>query len=50
MKIAHSTFRNLLSEAYLKLGIHSRSAAIAKARQLGLISPLSSESGMDEPE
>jgi two-component system nitrate/nitrite response regulator NarL len=42
MDIAHSTFRNLLSEAYLKLEVHSRAAAIAKARQLGLIPPQTS--------
>ena len=37
MNIAHSTLRNLLSGAYLKLGVSNRSAAIIKARQLGLI-------------
>jgi two-component system nitrate/nitrite response regulator NarL len=45
MDIAHSTFRNLLSEAYLKLDVHSRAAAIAKARQLGLIPPQTPEGG-----
>lgn len=39
MSIANSTVRNLLSGAYLRLDVHSRSAAIAKARQLGLITP-----------
>jgi two-component system capsular synthesis response regulator RcsB len=39
MVVAHSTVRNLLSGAYLKLGVHTRIAAIAKARQLGLITP-----------
>jgi len=37
MNVAHSTARNFLSGAYLKLGVSSRSAAIFKARQLGLI-------------
>lgn len=37
--IAASTLRNMMSEAYLRLGVHNRAAAIAKARQLGLITP-----------
>jgi len=37
--IAHSTLRNLLSSAYLRLEVRNRTAAIAKARQLGLIPP-----------
>ena len=41
MSISNSTLRNLLSGAYLKLGVRSRIAGIDKARQLGLISPLS---------
>jgi DNA-binding CsgD family transcriptional regulator len=47
MEIAHSTFRNLLSEAYLKLDVHSRAAAIAKARQLGLIPPQMPDEPLD---
>jgi DNA-binding NarL/FixJ family response regulator len=39
MKIAESTLRNLLSGSYLKLNVRTRSAAVAKARQMGLISP-----------
>jgi DNA-binding NarL/FixJ family response regulator len=39
MDIGHSTVRNMLSGAYVKLGVRSRTAAIAKARQLGLITP-----------
>lgn len=39
MAVANSTVRNLLSAAYLKLGVHTRTGAIAKARQLGLITP-----------
>jgi DNA-binding NarL/FixJ family response regulator len=34
---AHSTIRNLLSETYVRLNVHSKAAAIAKARALGLI-------------
>lgn len=42
MKIANSTLRNLLSGAYLKLGVQTRAAAVAKARELGIITPDSS--------
>jgi DNA-binding NarL/FixJ family response regulator len=38
MSISNSTVRNLLSGAYIKLGVHNRIAAVTKARQLGLIS------------
>ena len=37
MGVAHSTYRNFLSGAYLRLNAHSRMAAVAKARQQGLI-------------
>jgi len=37
MKIANSTVRNLLSSAYLRLGVNSRPAAVAKAQHLGLL-------------
>ena len=37
--ISNSTVRNLLSDAYLKLNVRSRSAAIAKAHQVGLLPP-----------
>ncbi len=37
--VAQSTVRNLLSSAYLRLGVRNRSAAVTKARQLGLITP-----------
>lgn len=37
--VAHSTLRNLLSGAYLRLNVRSRTAAVAKAQQLGLITP-----------
>ncbi len=37
MGIANSSIRNLLSSAYLKLGVGTRAAAIAKARQLGIL-------------
>lgn len=39
MGIANSTLRNLLSGAYLKLGVRTRMAAVVKAGQLGLITP-----------
>ena len=37
MSVSNSTVRNLLSGAYLKLGIHTRAGALEKARQLGLL-------------
>jgi|SRR5215208_6384935 len=39
MKIANSTLRNLLSSVYLKLEVQTRAAAIARARELGIITP-----------
>ena len=43
MSVSNSTIRNLLSAAYLKLGVHNRAAAIAKARETGVITPNQSE-------
>ncbi len=40
MGLSNSTIRNLLSNAYLRLGVHTRLAAVTKARQLGIITPL----------
>ncbi len=37
LNVANSTIRNLLSGAYLRLNVHTRPAAILKARQLGII-------------
>lgn len=37
MQIANSTVRNLLSGVYFRLGVSSRTAAIAKGRQMGII-------------
>ena len=39
MAVANSTVRNLLSSAYLKLGVYTRAGAVARACQLGLITP-----------
>ena len=39
LAVSNSTARNLLSSTYLRLGVHSRIAAIAKANELGLINP-----------
>jgi two-component system nitrate/nitrite response regulator NarL len=39
MGVSNSTVRNLLSGAYLRLSVHNRAAAIAKARELGIITP-----------
>jgi two-component system nitrate/nitrite response regulator NarL len=35
--VANSTLRNLLSSAYVRLGVRTRVAAIAKAQELGLL-------------
>lgn len=37
MIVANSTVRNLLSTAYIKLGVHTRAAAVVKARELGIL-------------
>lgn len=37
MKVANSTLRNLLSGAYLRLNVRTRTAAISRLQQLGLI-------------
>ncbi len=42
LKVSASTARNLLSNAYLRLDVPNLAAAIARARQLGLITPLAS--------
>ena len=39
MGISHSTYRNTLSTAYLRLGVSNRTEAVLKARALGLITP-----------
>lgn len=39
MEISHSTFRNLLSGAYIKFGVPNRISAVFKAQQTGLIPP-----------
>lgn len=41
MSISNSTFRNLLSGAYIKLNVRTRAAAITKAQNLGIITPTS---------
>lgn len=37
LNISNSTVRNLLSGAYMRLGVHNRAAAVAKAQHLNLI-------------
>lgn len=44
MGVSNSTVRNLLSNAYVRLGVRSRMAAVDKARNLGLITPLGEHS------
>jgi DNA-binding NarL/FixJ family response regulator len=47
--ISGSTLRNLLSGAYLRLGVRTRAAAIARASQLGLLpAPGQMSAGQDE--
>jgi DNA-binding NarL/FixJ family response regulator len=41
MAVSNSTVRNLLSGAYVRLAVSNRAAAIAKARELGVITPAS---------
>jgi len=41
MSIKPSTYRNLLSGAYKRLGVQTRMAAIQKAHQLGILPPTS---------
>jgi DNA-binding NarL/FixJ family response regulator len=41
LAVSNSTARNLLSSAYIRLGVHSRGAAVERARELGLIRPRS---------
>lgn len=41
MSISNSTVRNLLSSAYMRLGVRTRAAAIDRARHLGMIAQAS---------
>lgn len=45
MAITNSTFRNLLSGAYIKLNVRTRTAAITKAQSLGIITPVHHDQG-----
>ena len=49
LSVNNSTIRNLLSGAYLRLNVSHRAAAVAKARQLGLITP-ADVSGLHSPD
>jgi hypothetical protein len=46
MALAASTMRNMLSDAYVKLGVNNRGAAIIKAREMGLITPIVSTTAL----
>lgn len=51
MNIAPPTIRALLWDAYRKLGVNSRTAAVARARRMGLLPPeMSSPGGWNPPE
>jgi len=47
LKISGSTLRNILSSAYARLGVRTRSAAIEKVRQLGIV-PSPKKPSLDE--
>lgn len=52
LHITPSTFRNLLSGAYARLGVQTRAAAINKAHHLGILTPASLQldaSDMEKP-
>jgi DNA-binding NarL/FixJ family response regulator len=37
LNVASSTVRNLLSQTYIRLDVHTRAAAIAKIKKMGLL-------------
>jgi len=43
LDIAPSTVRNLLSDAYIRMNVNNKTAAVVKARKLGLITPFTNE-------
>lgn len=43
LDIAPSTVRNLLSDSYIRLNVNNKTAAVVKARKLGLITPFTVE-------
>ncbi len=45
--VAHSTLRNLLSGAYLRLGVRTRAAAIAELQRSGVLPPTGPEPAED---
>lgn len=47
LNISGSTLRNILSSSYIRLGVHTRSAAIDKVRQLGIIPANSKPPGVE---
>lgn len=50
MNVTFSTLRNLLSQSYLRLGVSGRNAAVIRAQQLGLLSPVEeSFQGIEQP-
>lgn len=48
MSLSHSTVRNLLSGAYVKLGVRTRAAAISKAQGLGILTPVTPAPSLEE--
>ncbi len=47
LNISGSTLRNILSGAYTRLGVHTRSAAIDKVRQLGIVPAIKNPPGAE---
>jgi two-component system nitrate/nitrite response regulator NarL len=48
MSVSHSTVRNLLSGAYVKLGVRTRAAAISKAQGLGILTPVTPAPNLED--
>ena len=49
MKVGNSTVRNLLSGSYVRLGVRTRAAAVARAREIGIITPYNLQAPFAKP-
>jgi len=47
--LADTTVRNLLSQAYIKLGVRGRTVTIERAREFGLVASVDVYSGSETP-
>jgi DNA-binding NarL/FixJ family response regulator len=50
LTVAHATVRNILSVLYMRLGVRGRTAALVKARELGLIAEMRPTYPLTEPQ